>query len=132
MTDEEKRIILHKMRRAYETLEEAEMMAGVKHWNTCINRLYYACFYAVSALLMTENLLSSKHTGIRSFFNNHFIKKGLVSKELGKLYNKLFTSRQESDYDDFVLIKEEYVLPLIPEVKIFITTIQTLVDNRII
>jgi len=132
MRDEDKKIILHKMNRAYETLEEAEMMAGVSHWNTCINRLYYSCFYSVSALLITDNLSSSKHTGVRSFFNNHFVKKGLVSKDMGKLYNKLFDCRQESDYDDFVLMKEEYVLPLIADVKIFIETIQFLIDKHVV
>ena len=132
MRDEDKKIILHKMNRAYETLEEAEMMAGVGHWNSCINRLYYSCFYSVSALLITDNLSSSKHTGVRSFFNNHFVKKGLVSKDMGKLYNKLFDCRQESDYDDFVLMKEEYVLPLIADVKIFIETIQFLIDKHVV
>ncbi|MEQ8226084.1 MAG: HEPN domain-containing protein [Candidatus Eremiobacterota bacterium] len=129
MIDEVKEIILRKMTRAYEALEEAEMMAGAKHWNTCVNRLYYSCFYSVSALLMTENLLSSKHTGVRSFFNNHFVKKGLINKELGKLYNKLFDFRHESDYDDFVLMKEEDVMPLIPDVKIFIETLQDFIDK---
>jgi uncharacterized protein (UPF0332 family) len=132
MKDEDKKIILRKINRSYEALEEAEMMAGAKHWNTCMNRLYYSCFYSVSALLITENLSSSKHTGVRSFFNNHFVKKGLVSKDMGRLYNKLFDRRQESDYDDFVLMKEEYVLPLIREVKIFIETIQILIDKQVV
>ena len=44
-------IIRYRLERAEETYQEALLMQREKHWNTCANRLYYACFYAVSALL---------------------------------------------------------------------------------
>jgi len=47
-----------------------------EEWNPCVNRLYYACFYAVSALLIQQGLSSSKHTGVRSLFNRHYVKTG--------------------------------------------------------
>jgi len=40
-----------------DTILEAEKMAEMEHWNTCINRLYYACFYAVNALLAANEFL---------------------------------------------------------------------------
>jgi hypothetical protein len=43
-------IIRYRLERAEETYQEALLMRREKHWNTCANRLYYACFYAVSAL----------------------------------------------------------------------------------
>ncbi len=58
-----KDLIRYRLARARETLEDAHILAEVKHWNACVNRLYYACFYAVSALLMQRGLSSSKHTG---------------------------------------------------------------------
>jgi len=63
--------IRYRIRRAKETLVEAEAMAQIGHWNACVNRLYYACFYAVTALLLQRNLLSSKHTQVRSLLNRH-------------------------------------------------------------
>jgi len=62
-------LILYRIVRAKETLEDARILAGSKRWNACVNRLYYACFYAVSALLIQNDLSSSKHTGVRSLFN---------------------------------------------------------------
>jgi hypothetical protein len=44
MRDEDKKIILRKMNRAYDTLEEAEMMAGAGHWNTQILNYYRPVF----------------------------------------------------------------------------------------
>ncbi len=130
MTDEIKKIILYKMDRAYETLEEAELMGKYNHWNTCVNRLYYACFYSVCALLLTENLSSSKHTGIRSLFNKYFVRPGLISEASGVLYNELFENRQESDYADFVIMKEDFVCPWIDKTRIFLDTIKIMIEQK--
>ena len=67
-------LIEYRLKRAMETIEDAKLLAKVDHWNPCVNRLYYACFYAVTALLIQHGLSSSKHTGIRSMFNREFVK----------------------------------------------------------
>jgi len=59
-------VVLYRMARARETLEDARILAEKGRWNACVNRLYYACFYAVSALLVRDGLSSSKHAGVRS------------------------------------------------------------------
>jgi uncharacterized protein (UPF0332 family) len=50
MTKEERALIEYRMERARETLGEAKMMFDAGRTNAYVNRLYYACFYAVSAL----------------------------------------------------------------------------------
>lgn len=42
----------------------AELALGNGYLHGTVNRLYYACFYAVSALLLTEGFSSSRHSGI--------------------------------------------------------------------
>jgi len=59
-------------------------------------------FYSVNGLLLSKNLSSSKHSGIRSLFNKEFVNKGLIDKKLGKFYSKMFAERQECDYKDFI------------------------------
>jgi uncharacterized protein (UPF0332 family) len=105
-------------------------MQREKHWNTCANRLYYSCFYAVSALLQKHDLVSGKHSGVKSLFNQHFVKTNIVNKEKGKLYNRLFDARQEGDYIDFVYYNSEDVTPWIKEVRLFINTISQLIENN--
>ena len=72
-------LIAYRLMRAHETLEDACILANEERWNACVNRLYYACFYAVSALLLTDGLSSSKHTGVRSLFNRYYVNSTLAN-----------------------------------------------------
>jgi len=83
MTGEERSIITYRMQRAYETIEEAKTMLAADHINAYVNRLYYACFYAVSALLLTRNVSTSKHGYLRSLMHKDFVKTGLMSNQMG-------------------------------------------------
>lgn len=113
MTDWNKDLVSYRMTRSIETMEDAHILAEAGRWNACVNRLYYACFYAISALLAGHGLSSTKHTGIRSLFNRHYVKTGKVPKNLARIYNDLFEKRQEGDYIDFVVFQESNVLPWI-------------------
>lgn len=98
MTKGQKELIEYWLKRADETLEEARIMLKTGHPRGCTNRLYYACFYAITSLLLSKNLSSSKHSGVMSLFNMHFIKSGIIPVEMGKFYSELFENRMESDY----------------------------------
>jgi len=50
---------------AKETISEVETLIQNEFWNTAINRLYYACFYAVSAFLIKNGIETSSHSGCR-------------------------------------------------------------------
>ncbi len=126
-----KDLVQYRLERARESYEEAIMMQDQGHWNTCANRLCYACFYAVTALLVRIGHSSSKHTGIKALFNQHIVKTGRISKDKGRLYNKLFDARQEGDYVDFVRLKSDTVEPWISEVKDFIESISLQAKEQI-
>lgn len=100
-------------------------------WKTVIciphNRLYYACFYAVSGLLLTEGLSSAKHSGTMVLFERHWIKTEKVPRELGLLYRRLFNRRQKSDYDDLVTFLLADIETWIGEVKIFVEAISNVI-----
>lgn len=113
MMERSKDLVLYRMTRAHETLEDARILAKAERWNACVNRLYYACFYATSALLAGDGLSSSKHAGVRSLFNSQYVKPGKVPKDLARIYNDLFERRQEGDYIDFVSFKKSQVIPWI-------------------
>ena len=106
--------------RAFECLDEAAIMADKKHYNACVNRLYYACFYAVNALLASGGHSSAKHAGVRALFNLHFVKTEIVPRELAAVYNDLFESRQESDYQDFFVVEETAALEFLAPAERFV------------
>jgi len=126
MTDAKSELIVYRLKKARETLQDANVLATANRWSACVNRLYYSCFYAVSALLLNDNLSSSKHTGIRSLFNQHYVKKGKITREWAEFYNDLFEKRQESDYVDFVKFEEDQVKPFLSKAEGFIQQIEDL------
>jgi len=85
-------LINYRLSRALETYEEALILRRENHWNASANRLYYACFYAVNALLLKKGISCSTHNGVKSEFHKSFIKSEIVSKQSGRLYSRLFNS----------------------------------------
>lgn len=130
MTQEQKTLIAYRLERARETLKEADVLLKHGHVNSYVNRLYYACFYAVSALLLTKDLSSVKHSGLRALFHREFVKPGIVSTELAELYDTLFRSRQKSDYADFVRFDVNEVKPWYNDVGEFVEVIERVINKE--
>ncbi len=120
--------IEYRLMRAKETFSDARILADSDRWNSCVNRLYYACFYAVNALLIQRGFEAKTHNGIKTLFFREFILSQKMDKELGKLYSDLFDWRQEGDYTDFIRFDEQIVLPLIVKTEEFIHTIEKLLN----
>ena len=113
MTKEQNDYINYRLQRASGTLNDARLLAEHERWNSSINRLYYACFYAVYALLYFHSIEAKTHKGVRIKFMSEFIKTGLFDKEYGKLFSDLYDWRQEGDYSDFVSFDKDLTIPLI-------------------
>ena len=122
-------LIQFRLSRADETMEEAKQLARTEHWNGVVNRLYYAAFYAVSALMITKDFYTKKHSGLRSKFNEEIIKKGTLPSNFGNTYNILFDSRTSGDYADFVVFEKEQVVPLIDSTVLLINEIKKLITD---
>jgi len=128
--NEKEDIIAYKMRRARGTLIEAELMLQNNYFNAAANRMYYACFYAVSALLINNNIGARKHSGVIQMFGLHFVATGIVNKETGKLYTELFDMRQSGDYMDFIDFEESDVKSLIVPTREFINQIEQILSKQ--
>ncbi len=57
--------VKYRLEKAKATLIEVDTHIKNKFWNTSVNRMYYACFYAVSALLLKNKIDATTHAGIR-------------------------------------------------------------------
>ena len=119
-------IIRYREEKAFQTFKEAE----ANMWNGVANRLYYACFYMVSGLLLKENLLAKSHSGAKVLFQKHFIKTGLIPDDLGRLYQNLFDLRSEGDYEDMVNFTASDLSPLLPQVETFLNQIKLILDTN--
>jgi len=127
MTGSKRDLIEYRIKRAKDTFEDALILAEKNKWNSAINRLYYAAYYAVIALLLKSDIKATTHNGVKSNFSEYFIKTGIISKDLGKIFSQLFTWRQKGDYDDLFDFEKEKVLPYLEPVKELIETIGKIV-----
>lgn len=113
----------YRMEKSRETLEVAALLVQNGKWNSAVNRLYYAAYYAVSGLLVKSGIESKTHAGVKTQFLLHFVKTGKIDMSLGKLYADLFDWRQKGDYGDFFDFTEEDVVPLLTPTKELIDAI---------
>jgi len=105
----EEDLVKYRREKAKETLNASLILLKEKQLFSAVNRIYYALFYEVSALLKIENLSSPTHKGVKTLFSQHFIKTGKLEVEIGKFFNKMFEFRQKGDYEDFVYFEEKDV-----------------------
>ena len=120
----------YRIQSAKETLKAAKLLAENSHWNSVINRLYYTCFYAISALLYKYDINANSHAGLKHQFTLHFIKTGLVDKELGRVFVQLFDWRQKGDYGDFYDFDKEKTMPLFNPVETLLDKVVSLIIEK--
>jgi len=91
MTNEERReYVKYRIESARKTFEAAKVLSENGFWNSAVNRLYYAVFYAVNALLVLNEIQTKSHSATKSQFSLHFIKTGRFDKKYGRLLSQLF------------------------------------------
>ena len=112
--EERTAIVTYRLEKANRALAQAKANLPLQTWEVIANRIYYAAYYAVSALLIADGHLAVKgHDTIVRMFGLHYVKTGKFTAEQGKLYNKLYTLRLTGDYNDHYNLEEEDVLPLV-------------------
>lgn len=126
MSPYEDQLIKHRREKAAKTLEDALVLFERKSYFSCVNRIYYACFYEVTALMIRDNVQSSKHTGVKSFLMQQYVKTGKILSEWGTFYTEIFKYRQDSDYKDFVRFDESVVAEWLNKTQRFIQTLEKL------
>ena len=115
--------------RAKETLKEIPYLKQQGYYNTAVNRLYYACYYAAVALLIKHEINPGTHAGVKQMIGLHFVATGRMSRELGRCCSLLFERRHSSDYDDFAYSSEEEIDELMPKATDFIGAIEVLLKE---
>ncbi|GHT60788.1 UPF0332 protein [Bacteroidia bacterium] len=131
LTDEQRKPIVDLyFEKANETMSDALLLVNAQRWQGAVNRLYYACYNAVRALLMYNGIHANTHAGVRSQFGLNFVTTKKIDNQYNKFYSKLFELRQTGDYDVFSEITEKDVVPLVSLAEDFIQTIEKLISTK--
>ena len=120
-------MIVYRLERSRETLKEADYLISGRYFSTAVNRLYYACYYAVVALFLRDHLYAQTHAGIKSMLSLHYVRTGKLEVRLAKDFFRLFDLRHSSDYDDFTFCDEETIADLRPKSEAFIEAVEVLI-----
>ena len=109
MTDDESRstAVLRWLNKAEDALASAESELAAGRHDFAVNRAYYACFYAASAILLAEGRRFVKHTGVRGALHRDLVKAGRLDVKWGKAYDRAFDLRQGADYELSKLQRED-------------------------
>jgi uncharacterized protein (UPF0332 family) len=122
----------HRLSRAREAVAEGEHLLAKGGFMGAVNRLYYGAFYAARALLAIRQMDSSRHSGVISLFQKHFVKTGLVSVDRAKALPRSFEKRQKSDYGDFSAVTQEEAEAVRMEVETFVEECARVLERLII
>lgn len=123
LTEEDRReIVKYRLEKAYRTYHEAVGAIASGYCETAANRLYYAAYYAVSALLISYKYEANTHNGVIQMFGKAFLKTAIVEKVHGRTFNQLFSLRMTGDYED------RHVMDMDTEVKPLVKPAKDLID----
>jgi uncharacterized protein (UPF0332 family) len=100
MSEEQARatMVAYWMQKAEEAIAAVRRECSAGDLGLAINRVYYACFHAASAQLLSEGRTFVKHAGVRSAVHQHLVKTGRIPPAFGELYDRAFDDRMEADY----------------------------------
>ncbi len=62
-----------KLTKAKALMDEVDFQLKNEYYNTAINRLYYSCFHATKALLLTQDIVTKTHSGVSTLLHQHFV-----------------------------------------------------------
>lgn len=125
--DERQAVIAFRIEKSDEAYSDVLKSMEFGMFSTAANRLYYSFYYAASALLLSKGVETHRHSSLQSMMHLHFVKPGLMTFEDGLLMRQLFNQRQESDYDDFVVVTQEDLEPLVTKTKLLLDKIKSLI-----
>jgi hypothetical protein len=131
LNDEERKILVGlEIEKSRRTFAEIEILRQAGLWDNIANRLYYAAFHAVSALLIHDGHPVGTHQGAVVMLHQHYVKTGILSKEDGAFYSQLQTLREKSDYNCTYYATEKDTAPRIVLTGAFIEKVIGLIKEK--
>jgi uncharacterized protein len=105
---------------------DAEYQAG--RYSFAVNRAYYACFYSLSSLLLSEGMKFVKHAGVRAALHRHLVRTGRLDARWGRFYDRVYENRQRGDYQELAVFEAEQVAELCADTRDFLKQMKNLLD----
>ena len=109
-------------------LDDAAFLTDADKFGLAANRLYYALYYAASALLLSKGIATKRHSSLMTQIHMHFVKTGILSTDEGALFKVMFSLRHEDDYEDFIEVEKADIEEYTPQVTALVKKLKDLVE----
>ncbi len=126
--EDRKALIAYRQEKADMALDDAAFLTDAGKFGLAANRLYYALYYAASALLLSKGIATKRHSGLMTQINMHFVKTGILSKDEGALFKVMFSLRHEDDYEDFIEVEKADIDEYTPQATALVKKLKDLVE----
>ena len=101
-------------------------MADKGYSDFAASRAHYAAFYAATAVLLSEGIEASKHSGVVASIHQRLVKTGKLKKEHGRNLTWLFELRSVGDYGGVAHVSPQQSEQAIMAAEHFVNAVQVL------
>ena len=123
-------IAKYRLERANETLTASKSLLEADLYSSA-NRLYYAIFSAMRAVLSLESVDFKKHSAVIAYFRQNYIKTDVFSRKYSEMIGVAAQLRTDSDYKDLYIPDRDEISLLISEANSFIAEIAAYVHQKL-
>ncbi|MFQ5858393.1 MAG: HEPN domain-containing protein [Anaerolineae bacterium] len=129
MDENTKIIIAVRLEKAKEDIATAHDLIALKRLRGAVNRAYYAIYHLATAVLLTQDIERSKHSGVQSAFGHYLVKPGLIVPEYGRILTSARKARETSDYADRIELDEETAQRIVADADRFVARMEEYLAN---
>lgn len=120
----------YRLAKAEEVYNAALILYDAGQWNSAVTRLYYACFYSASALLLKRGVGAKSHAGIIAKFSETVVRSGEMSADEYRVYSRLLNWRTKGDYSDMFDFCKEDLDDVLQPTRSFLDKVSKLIGIR--
>jgi uncharacterized protein (UPF0332 family) len=122
-------LVQYRLDQAKETINEVDRLIEADLLKVAVNRIYYGIFYCLTALAIMYGFKSSKHLQLIGWFNQNFIKPGLLDIKYGRILRDAFKNRSDSDYVPYTEFELDDIIKMQGEMKDFILVLSLFINS---
>ncbi len=128
---EQKRLLVNYwIEKAHEALKSARDEYEHGRLSFAMNRIYYACFYAVTAVFRDKDRMFKKHKALRSALHRDLVRNGIIEDRWGKFFDDVFEARQRGDYTPMVTFESEQLEDYFQQTECFLNEMEKLITSK--
>jgi len=126
-----KELSKYRLEQAERCLKSAKTLLSDEDYKGAANRSYYCVFHCMRSVLAIESIDFKSHSAVISHFRKGYIKTKKLDVLLSDVLADLFQIRNESDYDDFYILRKNDVEEQIKNAEYFLEQIKVFLNEHL-